>query len=100
MYLSVVRKISPDTKTACAKPGCRSDPCRDGACSAISSPGTSSASGLTAPRWASPDAAMSGLDVADGLPTGGGQVTLVCPLRMSAIDVVDGARSRHRCAIG
>jgi hypothetical protein len=23
---------------------------------------------------------MSGLDVADGLPTGGGQVTLVCPL--------------------
>jgi len=23
---------------------------------------------------------MSGLDVADGLPTGGAQVTLVCPL--------------------
>ena len=23
---------------------------------------------------------MSGLDVADGLPTGGGQVTLGCPL--------------------
>ena len=42
--------------------------------------GTSSASGLTAPRWASPDAPMSGLDVADGLPTGGAQVTLVCPL--------------------
>src|SRR5215831_9426381 len=80
MYLSVVRKISPDTKTACAKPGCRSDPSATVRARRSARPGTSSASGLTAPRWASPDAAMSRLDVADGLPTVGGQVTLVCPI--------------------
>jgi hypothetical protein len=29
---------------------------------------------------------MSGLDVADGLPTGGGQVTLVCPLLADSVE--------------